>query len=229
MKHPILYFFLLSYLLFIGNGCTFYLFDPHYYKAKKIAKQYSGTYVVDKKLYIEIMQLQNSKEYKESELAFQKDLQTQIRHNQNSEWNANKDKYQAIAQQKSGYKNIKNAQSLFILEKTYQKFANHRMLSNGKTYYNYVTMDTIVIPESYLQQVITTLPKDFKLKRIVYPQYFYKDDNGSIHIISFGIIYLYTNINKIYGLQQDSNMMFANGEWKYLQNNNVFYLDDRKN
>ena len=48
----------LLFSVFIFCGCTFYVFDPQYYKARKYSKEYSGTYVLNKALYDEIMQKQ---------------------------------------------------------------------------------------------------------------------------------------------------------------------------
>lgn len=214
---------LLIFYVFCLSGCTFYMLDSKYYAAKSSAKKYSGTYVINNNLYKEVIESTN----KDEKLKFQRKLEYELKNNTNKEWLENKEKYILAAKNLSSYQNIKNAQKLFILEKINEKFP--RILSNGKQYY---TLDSINLPskvqipqdlESKIKNKIQDSKGNFKVRYIVYPQYFYFNDNNEVEFISFLVVYLYTNINKVYELKQDSNIEFASGEWKYLLYDNVFY------
>lgn len=217
---------------FAFNACSFYFFDMNYYKAKGIAKKNSGVYVVDKELYDEIMQ--DLKKYKSQRLSLQKDLEKNIKNNK--KWLENKEKYIALSNELSKYKNPKNAEKLFILEQIDEKYP-HILTKNNQKYYTLTSLPDSVkddlqnlISQDLKDKITKMLTNDsnFKLQRIIYPQYFYLDENHKAHIISVIVVYLYTNINRIYGLKHDnieSNIEFANGEWLYLLKNNVFYLE----
>ena len=76
----------LMFNILLCAGCTFYIFDPQYYKARKYSKQYSGTYIINRELYNEIMQKKDSKEINRKKLELQKKLLFQIKHGKNKEW-----------------------------------------------------------------------------------------------------------------------------------------------
>ncbi len=219
------------YIIFISiymNGCTLYVFDSQYYKAKKYAKQYSATYIVNKNLYDEIIsQKQNSTKHNKQRLDMQEYLQKQIKHNKNIEWINKKEYYMDLAFKKSGYYSENNAKSLFIMDTIEKKFPTKKLLSNGKTYYNMLDNYKIEIPSYIIDKIGGDTSKNMKFKRIIYPQFFYIDDNNKPQIISVVVLYLYTNINKIYNLKEDDyiNSIFANGEWIYLKKSKVIYLD----
>ncbi|RDU66069.1 hypothetical protein CQA53_04495 [Helicobacter didelphidarum] len=217
------------FLILFFSGCTFYAFDPQYYKAKKYAKQYSGIYVFNQQAYHEILEsIKDSKKYDDEKLEFQRQLFKQIRANTNQEWLKNKEKYQELTRKLSGYTNEKNAQTLFVLAKIDEKFSPTNFLSNGKKYHHilYVSDYDIKIPESLMKKIHGETMQDSKFQRIIYPQYFSVSENAEIEIISIGVVYLYKNINKVYSLKEDSliDMEFASGEWKYLVGKKVFII-----
>lgn len=203
-------------------GCSFYLFDINYYKSKNIAKKYSGVYVINKKLYAEIQQNINAN--KDKKLALQNELE--------SKWQNlpkdSKEKYISIASNLSGYKNPKNAKNLFVIDSINKVYP--QVLSDNIRYYDMLSLDSKnspKIPQDIESKINKLIENDtnFKLQRVIYPQYYYINDKGEISLISVVVVYLYTNINKVYGLKTDSNITFANGEWRHLLSENVFYLD----
>ncbi|TLD82475.1 hypothetical protein [Helicobacter trogontum] len=211
-------------------GCTFYVLDPQYYKARKYAKDYSGTYVLNKELYDEIVQKQkDSKANKTENLKLEEQLFSQIKHGRNEEWLQKREYYLELAYKHSGYYNEKNAQRLFVLDTIHNKEKKDRVLSNGNTYYNgaYSYDGAIEIPESLRMKIGGLTTKNMKFQQVVYPQFFYIDDHGKAHLISIGILYRYVNINRVYGLKEDAHIesVFANGEWLYLRKNKVRYID----
>ncbi len=215
------------YILFIvifNNGCTFYIFDTQYYKAKQYAKKYSATYVVNKNLYNEIMQQRKDmQQNKEQILSFQEKLKRQIKQNK-KEWVEQKEYYMEMAHKKSGYYSEKNAQSLFIMDMIEKKFKSKQLLSNNEMYYTMLDNKNIEIPQYIQEQIGGKTTKDMKFKRIIYPQFFYIDDKNEPQIISIGVVYMYVNINKVYSLKEDIDSVFANGEWLYLKDSKVIYL-----
>ncbi len=215
--------------MFLFYGCTFYIFDPQYYKARKYAKKHSATYVINRILYDEIMQQKkDSKSNESARLALQEALFIQIKHNKNQEWLEKKAYYMELAYKHSGYYHEQNAQTLFVLDKINEHYPTKQILSNGKPYYEAYNYDGVIqIPESLRTQIGGITDKTMKFQQIIYPQFFYIDDSKEIQLISVGVVYLYTNINKVYGLKEDEHIksMFANGEWLYLRKNNVKYLN----
>ncbi|MCI7410492.1 MAG: hypothetical protein SPJ83_02025 [Helicobacter sp.] len=218
----------LLFSVFIFCGCTFYVFDPQYYKARKYSKEYSGTYVLNKALYDEIMQKQkDSKDTKAENLKLEEKIYSQIKHNKNELWLQKREHYLKLAYKHSGYYSEKNAQRLFVLDVINSQ--KDRILSNGYAYYSgaYSTDIAVEIPQSLREKIGGLTDRNMKFQQIIYPQFFYIDDNGKAHIISLGILYRYVNINRVYGLKEDSNIesVFANGEWLYLRKNKVRYVD----
>lgn len=215
--------------VFFCAGCTFYIFDPQYYKARKYSKQYSATYVIDRALYNEIMQKKDSRESKQEKLDLQEKLLTQIKHGKNEEWLQKKEYYMELARKHSGYYHESNAKMLFVLDKLHELDADKKILSNGKPYYigAYSYNGEIEIPESIRKQIGGTTNNGMKFQQIIYPQFFYIDEMQQVKLISVGVAYRYVNINKVYGLKEDDKIdsIFANGEWLYLRKNNVKYLD----
>lgn len=207
-------------------GCTFYIFDPQYYKALQYSKKHSGTYVINRDMYDEIIQKKDSKENNRKKLALQEKLLTQIKHGKNEEWLKKKSYYTELAYKASGYHNESNAQALFVLDKLHELDAN-QILSNGKPYYIGTSYDKkIQIPESLRKQIGGMTDNSMKFQQIIYPQFFYIDEKHQVKLISVGVAYRYVNINKVYGLKKDEtiNSTFANGEWVYLRKNNVKYI-----
>ncbi|MWV62177.1 hypothetical protein DCO58_05605 [Helicobacter saguini] len=220
------------FVAFFLSGCTFYLFDTNYYKAKKIAKNYSGIYIFDKNLYDEITQIEAQN--KDSKLQLQKNIESNLK-NKNSQttqlWLDSKARFENIAASLSGYKNPKNAKRLFIVDSINKAFPPK--LKNGLKYYDVpsASLDSISakIPqniESKLDSMIKN-DKNFKLQRVIYPQYFYVNESGETTLISAIVVYLYTNINRVYEIKtpQHSTIQFSSGEWKHLYKNNIFYAD----
>ena len=219
----------LMFNILLCAGCTFYIFDPQYYKARKYSKQYSGTYIINRELYNEIMQKKDSKEINRKKLELQKKLLFQIKHGKNKEWLHKKPYYINLAKKNSGYYNENNAEILFITDKLHTLDTNKNILSNGRSYYigTYSYNEYIKIPESLQQKIGGKTNNVMKFQQIIYPQLFYFDETKQIKLISVGVVYRYVNINKIYGLKEDKiiNSVFANGEWLYLLNNKIEYLD----
>lgn len=218
----------LAIYVFTFCGCTLYVFDPQYYKARKYAKEYSGTYVLDKKLYDEIINKQKHfKSNKKENLELEEKLFSQIKHGNNKLWLQKRDYYLKLAYKHSGYYNEKNAQRLFVLDTIHDK--ENRILSNGNKYYigAYSFNGEIEIPESLRKKIGGLTNKNMKFQQVIYPQFFYVDDKGKTHLISVAILYLYVNINKVYELKEDinSDSVFANGEWLYLHKNKVRYIN----
>lgn len=223
--------FLLLNIVFIAvfsTGCAYYLFDVDYYKAKKIAKNHSGIYIFDKKIYDEITQDLSKNE--SERLKMQHILEQKIKNN-DQQWLDSKARYENIALSLSGYKNPKNARRLFILDSINKIFP--QKLKNGLKYYDLLSarLDSIDVKipqiiESKIDSMIEN-DKNFKLKRVIYPQYFYINESGEITLISALVVYLYTNINRVYELKvpQFSNIEFANGEFKHLYKDNIFYAE----
>lgn len=223
--------FLLLNIVFIAvfsTGCAYYLFDVNYYKAKKIAKNYSGIYIFDKKIYNEITQDLSKNE--SERLKMQHILEQKIKNN-DQQWLDSKARYENIALSLSGYKNPKNARRLFILDSINKAYP--QKLKSGLKYYDLLSarLDSIDVKipqiiESKIDSMIEN-DKNFKLKRVIYPQYFYINESGEITLISALIVYLYTNINRVYELKvpQFSNIEFANGEFKHLYKDNIFYAE----
>lgn len=223
--------FLLLNIVFIAvfsTGCAYYLFDVDYYKAKKIAKNHSGIYIFDKKIYDEITQDLSKNE--SERLKMQHILEQKIKNNDH-QWLDSKARYENIALSLSGYKNPKNARRLFILDSINKIFP--QKLKNGLKYYDLLSarLDSIDVKipqiiESKIDSMIEN-DKNFKLKRVIYPQYFYINESGEITLISALVVYLYTNINRVYELKvpQFSNIEFANGEFKHLYKDNIFYAE----
>lgn len=223
--------FLLLNIVFIAvfsTGCAYYLFDVDYYKAKKIAKNHSGIYIFDKKIYDEITQDLSKNE--SERLKMQHILEQKIKNN-DQQWLDSKARYENIALSLSGYKNPKNARRLFILDSINKAYP--QKLKNGLKYYDLLSarLDSIDVKipqiiESKIDSMIEN-DKNFKLKRVIYPQYFYINESGEITLISALVVYLYTNINRVYELKvpQFSNIEFANGEFKHLYKDNIFYAE----
>lgn len=223
--------FLLLNIVFIAvfsTGCAYYLFDVDYYKAKKIAKNHSGIYIFDKKIYDEITQDLSKNE--SERLKMQHILEQKIKNN-DQQWLDSKARYENIALSLSGYNNPKNARRLFILDSINKAYP--QKLKNGLKYYdllsarlNSIDVKIPQIIESKIDSMIEN-DKNFKLKRVIYPQYFYINESGEITLISALVVYLYTNINRVYELKvpQFSNIEFANGEFKHLYKDNIFYAE----
>lgn len=234
MKYLLFYgvkiFLMLS--MFLCPGCTFYIFDPQYYKAKKYSKQYSATYIIDRNLYDEIIQKKDSKENNHRKLTLQEKLLTQIKYSKNEEWIQKKSYYMELARKHSGYYNDNNAKTLFVLDKLHELDTDKQILSNGRPYYigAYSYNGEIKIPEYLREKIGGATNNSMKFQQIIYPQFFYIDEMQQVKLISVGVIYRYVNINKVYGLKEDDNIdsMFANGEWIYLRKNKIKYLDGKQ-
>lgn len=222
--------FAISILLL--TGCTFYMFDPQYYEARKYAKQYSAIYVIDQGLYNEIKQKEYTKTSQHEKQVLQEKLLTQIKHGKNEEWFQKKARYMELSYKHSGYYHEDNAKILFVLDKIHSIDKEKRMLNNGKPYYigAYSYDGVISIPDSLRKQIGGTTNKNMKFQQIIYPQFFYIDETQHVRLISVGVIYRYVNINKVYGLRNDPDIdsVFANGEWIYLSKNKIKHIHSDK-